>query len=164
MPPPRLLHHHPGRQRQRSQSYERENDRHRFSNEFVEDVTIKFLSDGRIDVTSKSAVIDAKGRTPGESGHFVLSLDKPTDINLRGEGKRIYVFENSSLVFLRTYNQGGMKRTISFKKTNTGFACDVDVAMMRENGTGPIRLRSATAPVMLRILSAKQTSSMCTVK
>ena len=59
---------------QRSQSYERENDRHRFSNEFVEDVTIKFLSDGRIDVTSKSVVIDAKGRTPGESGHFVLSL------------------------------------------------------------------------------------------
>jgi hypothetical protein len=76
----------------------------------------------------------------------------------------VFVFENESLVRLQTFNKGGRKITISFKRTPSGLACSVEAPFSKEEGAGnAVDTTSQTTRQRIEILSAKTISSSCRV-
>lgn len=107
-------------------------------------------------------VIAPNGRefnSPG--GHIKAELNKPTRWQ---HGEMVFVFENQSLVRLQTFNKGGRKITISFKRSPTGLTCSVEAPFSKEQGTGGgVDTTSQTTRDRIEILSAKTTASSCRV-
>lgn len=79
-----------------------------------------------------------------------------------GTGDVIWIFENDSLVQMRTVRSGGHLHKIVLSRAGTDWKCASDRALMREVGAGNIKDRGAVSPEM-EILDVRHTGSSCRV-
>jgi hypothetical protein len=75
----------------------------------------------------------------------------------------MWIFDPSILTFLRTYEDGAMKATFAVALTDVGFACTASVSRPRESGVPTIVLQSPKDGGWVEIVSAKQSTSLCTI-
>lgn len=79
------------------------------------------------------------------------------------DGDTVWIFENGSLVNLRTFRAGGFKITVNFSRSAGRLGCASDAVFVRENGVGVIRRDSITGPGNVQILSATRKTSTCRI-
>lgn len=132
------------------------------NNESRTTMTLAIGPGSRIAQEYKIQVVAPNGREVGGfTGHIRAELNKPTKWQ---HGEMVFVFENDSLIRLQTFNKGGRKITISFKKSPSGLTCSVDAPFSKEEGAGGgVDTTSQTTKQRIEILSAKTTSSSCRV-
>lgn len=103
----------------------------------------------------------SRSSTP-ETGN--AGIGRPGQTSSMGGGDGLWVFENSTLTFLRTYRgEGGYRRSISFRRNGAGFNCTVTTAFARENGRGAIRFTSPVDGSNLELRQVRTLSTRCKV-
>jgi hypothetical protein len=139
-------------------------DGRQFPNRYQTDWTIDFISEDTIRPTfiGTSYSPRATNKTPPEGGRLIV-LGQPNEINSRGGGHRLWIFNDGVLTFLRTYEGGSMKATIAVTRSGEGFSCTASVSWPREVGVQTIRLRSFVDNASIEIVSAKQSASSCKI-
>lgn len=60
-----------------------------------------------------------------------------------GAGEGVVLFEDGLLTFLRTFEQGALKRTIAFSRSPHGLSCTAEETFAREEGVGDLAMNSA---------------------
>jgi hypothetical protein len=132
------------------------------NNENRQTMTLAIGPGPRIAQEYKIQIVAQNGREVGGfTGHIKAELNKPTRWQ---HGEMVFVFENDSLIRLQTFNKGGRKITISFKKSPTGLTCSVTAPFSKEEGAGgAVDTTSQTTKQRIEILSAKTISSSCRV-
>jgi hypothetical protein len=112
-------------------------------------------------VTSFGRGGGSRSSTP-ETG--TARLGRPGQAKNFGGGDGVWVFEDSTLTFLRTYRgEGGYRRSIRFRRDAGGFSCTITTAFARENGRGSIRFTSPVDGASAEILDARTIASSCRV-
>lgn len=79
------------------------------------------------------------------------------------DGHAIWVFENNTLVRLRTMDQGGVKVIFRFSRNTDGLSCGFEINNASEVGVGKLTTGSSISGKMVEILSEKQLSTECQV-
>ncbi len=132
------------------------------NNENRQTMTLAIGPGGRIAQEYKIQIVAQNGRDVGGfTGHLKAELNKPTKWQ---HGELVFVFENASLVRLQTFNKGGRKITVSFKRSPSGLTCSVEAPFSKEEGAGGgVDTTSQTTKQRIEILSAKTISSSCRV-
>jgi hypothetical protein len=132
------------------------------NNENRQTMTLGIRPGGRIDQRYQIQIVAQNGRDVGGfTGNIKAELNKPTKWQ---HGEMVFVFENNSLIRLQTFNKGGRKITVSFKRTPGGLACSVEAPFSKEEGAGKaLDTTSQTTTQRIEILSAKTVSSSCRV-
>lgn len=133
------------------------------NNESRTTMTLAIGPGSRIAQDFKIQVIAPNGRQVGGfTGRTIKAeLNKPTKWQ---HGEMVFVFENESLIRLQTFNKGGRKITISFKRSPSGLTCGVVAPFSKEEGAGSaVDTTSQTTKQRIEILSAKTISSSCRV-
>ena len=132
------------------------------NNENRQTMTLPIGPGNRINQEFKIQIVAQNGREVGGfTGHISAELNKPTKWQ---HGEMVFVFENDSLVRLQTFNKGGRKITISFRKSPSGLTCSVEAPFSKEEGAGSaVDTTSQTTRQRIEILSAKTISSSCRV-
>jgi len=64
---------------------------------------------------------------------------------------------------MRTYEAGALKATFAVTRSETGFACTAGASWFKETGMPTIVLRSFLDNARIEIVSAKQSSSSCSI-
>lgn len=77
------------------------------------------------------------------------------------DGMMVFVFEGNQLRRLRTLGDGARMGTFEFFVKDGVLSCKVSVGMLRENGTGQIKVEGKQNHT---ILNSRMTASSCTVK
>jgi len=95
------------------------------------------------------------------TGSFIL--DQSRHISSRGGGQGMWHFEEHTLTFTRTFEQGALRHKFVFFRKDESLSCKASESFARENGTGPIALRSAIDGQPVTIVRAKQISSNCRI-
>jgi hypothetical protein len=95
------------------------------------------------------------------TGSFIL--DQSRHVGSRGGGQGIWHFEEQALTFTRTFEQGALRIKFTFFRSDEALSCQASESFARENGTGPITMRSAVDGQPVTIVRAKQISSTCRV-
>ena len=95
------------------------------------------------------------------TGSFIL--DQSRHVGSRGGGQGMWHFEEGTLTFTRTFEQGAFRIKFAFSRKDEGLSCQASESFARENGTGPIAMRSAIDGQPVTIVRAKQISSNCRV-
>jgi hypothetical protein len=132
------------------------------NNENRQTMTLTIGPGDRIGQEYRIQIVATNGREVGGfKGNIKAELNKPTKWQ---HGDMVFVFENSSLIRLQTFNKGGRKITVSFKRTPAGLTCSVDAPFSKEEGAGSaVDTTSQTNRQRIEILSAKTVSSSCRV-
>ncbi len=132
------------------------------NNENRQTMTLSIGPDGRIDQEYRLQIVAPNGREVGGfKGNIKAELNKPTRWQ---HGDLVFVFENDSLIRLQTFDKGGRKITLSFKRTPGGLTCSVNAPFSKEEGAGSgIDTTSQATKRRIEILSAKTVSSSCRV-
>jgi hypothetical protein len=132
------------------------------NNENRQTMTLAIGPGSRIAQEYRIQIVAQNGREVGGfTGHLKAELNKPTRWQ---HGEMVFVFENESLIRLQTFNKGGRKITISFKKSPSGLTCSVTAPFSREEGAGgAVDTTSQTTRQRIEILSARTISSSCRV-
>ena len=132
------------------------------NNENRQTITLALHADGRIDQQYRIQIVAPNGRDVGGfTGRIKAELNKPTKWQ---HGEMVFVFEDDSLIRPQTFNKGGRKITLSFKRTPGGLTCSVDAPFSKEEGAGRgVDTTSQTTKQRIEILSAKTVSSSCRV-
>ena len=130
---------------------------------FQNDVKLVIESDDRIRQTITPTSDTPRGRRVGRTRTGLFTLEKPHSLNGLGGGDGVYIFENAVLTFLRTFKEGGFKRTIAFNRSSGGLSCTASEAYAREEGVGDLTLNSAIDDTPVIVVSSKQISSTCRV-
>jgi hypothetical protein len=132
------------------------------NNESRQTMTLAIGPADRLAQEYKIRVVAQNGREVGSfTGHINAELNKPTRWQ---HGELIFVFENDSLIRLQTFQKGGRKITVSFKRAPSGLTCAVDAPFSKEEGAGRgIDTQSQTTRQRIEILSVKTISSSCRV-
>jgi hypothetical protein len=132
------------------------------NNESRQTMTLAIAPGGRIAQEYKIQIVAQNGREVGGfTGHLKAELNKPTKWQ---HGDMVFVFENNSLIRLQTFNKGGRKITVSFKRSPSGLTCSVEAPFSKEEGAGSaVDTTSQTTRQRIEILSAKTISSSCRV-
>lgn len=133
------------------------------NNENRQTMTLAIRPGGRIDQQYRIQIVARNGREVGGfTGSIKAQLNRPTRWQ---HGDMVFVFENSSLVRLQTFNKGGRKITVSFKRTPAGLVCSVEAPFSKEDGAGSaVDTTSQTTRQRIEILTAKTVSSSCQVE
>jgi hypothetical protein len=95
------------------------------------------------------------------TGSFVL--DQSRQLGSRGGGQGMWHFEEETLTFTRTFEQGALRIKFAFSRNNENLTCQATESFARENGTGRIEMQSAINGQPVTIIRAKQISSNCRV-
>jgi hypothetical protein len=95
------------------------------------------------------------------TGSFIL--DQSRHVGSRGGGQGIWHFEEQTLTFTRTFEQGALRIKFAFFRKDEALSCQASESFARENGTGPIAMRSAIDGQPVMIVRAKQISSNCRI-
>ncbi len=133
------------------------------NNENRQTMTLAIRPGGRIDQQYKIQIVAQNGREVGGTTGNInnAELNKPTRWK---HGDMVFVFENGSLIRLQTFNKGGRKITLAFKRTPAGLACSVEAPFSKEEGAGSaVATTSQATRQRIEILSAKTVSSSCRV-
>jgi hypothetical protein len=77
-------------------------------------------------------------------------------------GEIIWLFDDDKLVRLQTFESGGRRITLTFKRTPAGLTCSVDAPFARED-SGAVQTTGAVGGMKIQLLSMKQTSTNCRV-
>jgi hypothetical protein len=145
-----------------AQTIRRLDDQRVLNNENRQTMTLRIGPGNKIDQEYKIQIVAQNGREVGDfTGKISAELNKPTHWQ---HGEMIFVFENNSLIRLQTFNKGGRKITIAFKRSKFGIDCSVDAPFSKEEGAGgSIDTISQTTRQRIEILAAKTISSACRV-
>ena len=144
------------------QTIRRLEDQRVLNNENRQTMTLKIGPGNRIDQEYRVQIVAQNGREVGNfTGNIAAELNKPTKWQ---HGEMVFLFENGSLVRLQTFDKGGRKITVTFKRGKFGLDCSVDAPFSKEEGAGGgIDTTSQTTRQRIEILSAKVESSACRV-
>jgi hypothetical protein len=145
-----------------AQTIRRLEDQRVINNENRQTMTLRIGPGDRIDQEYKVQIVAPNGReVGGYTGNISAELNKPTKWR---HGEMVFVFEQGSLVRLQTFDKGGRKITVAFKRGKSGIDCSVDAPFSKEEGAGSaVSTPSATDRRQIEILAAKVTSSACRV-
>lgn len=133
------------------------------NNESRTTMTLAIGPGNRIAQDFKIQIIAPSGREVGGfTGQTInAELNKPTKWQ---HGEMVFVFENESLIRLQTFDKGGRKITIAFKRSPSGLTCSVEAPFSKEEGSARgIDTTSQTNRQRIEILSAKTIASSCRV-
>jgi hypothetical protein len=95
------------------------------------------------------------------TGSFIL--DQSRHVGSRGGGQGVWHFEEQTLTFTRTFEQGAFRIKFAFSRNDEALSCQASETFARENGTGRIAMQSAIDGQPITIIRAKQISSNCRV-
>ena len=130
-------------------------------NESHNNLELRILPGNRIEQTYTAKTVTLTGR---EVRHFTssrsLELNKPTHSR---SGEMIFLFDQSTLIRLQTFNSGGRKIAIAFTRRGSGFACSVDAPFSREEGTEGATDTTSFDGQRIQIVSAMVKKSSCSV-
>jgi hypothetical protein len=145
-----------------AQTIRRLEDQRVINNENRQTMTLRIGPGNRIDQEYKVQIVAPNGReVGGYTGNITAELNKPTKWR---HGEMVFVFEQGSLVRLQTFDKGGRKITVAFKRGKFGIDCSVDAPFSKEEGAGSaVSTPSAVDRRQIEILAAKVTSSACRV-
>ena len=144
-----------------AQKIRRLDDGRIINNQNQQTVTLKIGPGERLDQTHAVRIIAPNGREVGsDSRSMTLQLNKPSKWR---HGEIIWVYEKAALVRLQTFESGGRRITVSFKRNGPGFACSVEAPFAKEEGSGDTKTQAAVGGTKITILDARQTSSSCRV-
>ncbi len=145
-----------------AQTIRRLDDQRVLNNENRQTMTLRIGPGSRIDQEYKVQIVAPNGREVGTfNGHISAELNKPTKWR---HGEMVFLFDQGSLVRLQTFDTGGRKITVTFKRGKFGIDCSVDAPFSKEEGAGSaVNTTSMVAPAKIEILSARTTSSACRV-
>lgn len=119
---------------------------------------------GRIQYESTITAFFPRGSRSSAPNTGTARIGRPGETRSHGGGDGLWVFENGTLTFLRTFrDEGGYKRSIQFRRSGTGFGCTIRTAFAREGGRGAIRFTSPVDGASVEILEARPLSSSCRV-
>ena len=132
------------------------------NNESRQTMTLAIGPGGRIAQEYRIQIVAQNGREVGGfKGNIKAELNKPTKWQ---HGDMVFVFETNSLIRLQTFNKGGRKITVSFKRAPAGLTCSMDAPFSKEEGAGSaVDTTSQTTRQRIEILTAKTVSSSCRV-
>jgi hypothetical protein len=130
-----------------------------FSPQATHVMKLKISDEGRI--VGETVRTTTTPRGPRSRTHKMNArIGKPGDSPAGGQG--LWLIDGDKLVLLRTFDTGGFKAEIEFKRTGAAMTCIYRAPFVREEGKAGIRRESVIGgPVT--ILSATQTSSDCKV-
>jgi hypothetical protein len=131
-------------------------------NKFRTDWKIRFNSVDSISVSAERISSGPRKTNRIQEKESVKTLARPKETASRGGGHALWIFEDDTLTFLRTYQGGGMKATFTVARSATGFDCTAKVSWLREEGT-PIVMKSFVDEARLEIVSSKQVASSCRI-
>lgn len=144
------------------QTIRRLEDQRVLNNENRQTMTLKIGPGNRIDQEYRIQIVAQNGREVGNfKGNIAAELNKPTRWQ---HGEMVFLFENDSLVRLQTFDKGGRKITVTFKRGKFGLDCSVDAPFSKEAGAGGgVDTTSQTTRQRIEIISAKVKSTACRV-
>ena len=125
-------------------------------------ITLNIGSDNQIEQMHAVDITAPDGRPVGNNsfkGKF--TLNKPRKGTF---GEIIWLFDEGKLVRLQTFESGGRRVTLTFKRTPTGLACAIDAPFAREEGAGNLQTTAAVGGGKVELLSMKQASTNCQVE
>lgn len=145
-----------------AQTIRRLDDQRVLNNENRQTMTLRIGPGNKIDQEFKVQIVAANGREVGAfTGNISAELNKPTKWR---HGEMVFLFEQGSLVRLQTFDTGGRKITVTFKRGKFGIDCSVDAPFSKEEGAGSaVNTTSMVGPQKIEILNAKTVSSACRV-
>src|SRR5262245_46040030 len=91
------------------------------------------------------------------------TLDESREVGTQGGGDAAWTFADGALAFIRTYPAGARRLSFAFARGPDGLTCTATFAFAREDGSGPVRLKSRFSRRDAEILDARQASSTCRV-
>ncbi len=124
---------------------------------------LTFGADGQIDYSQRNIILKiAKGESDTRTHRAKTVLGQPHTYR---EGKAVMVLENGTLTLLRTQADGGQLVKFALVRASTGFACKINQAMARENGTGSLRTTSTTFGMKwVKFENSREVSNSCKVR
>jgi hypothetical protein len=117
----------------------------------------------QIHYTANAKNYTPSGIRPEKTRAGWSALERAVPINRDGGGHAVWIFRDSTLMTLRTFKEGGFKRTITFARGSNGLRCTASETYARERGTGPVTMTAETDGVLVTIVSSKPISSTCRV-
>jgi hypothetical protein len=144
-----------------SQTIRRIEENRVLTNENRQTVTLKIGPGNRIDQEHRVQIVAPNGREVGvDVATLTAELNRPRKW---GHGELVWLFDQGQLVRLQTFDKGGRKITIAFKRGPSGLTCTVEAPFSKEEGAGAITTTAAVGKVKIEILSAKVHSNACRV-
>lgn len=131
------------------------------TNENRQTVTVKIGPGNRIEQEHRVQIVAPNGREVGvDVATMTAELNRPRKWR---RGELVWLFDQGQLVRLQTFDSGGRKITIAFKRGPSGLTCTVEAPFSKEEGAGVISTTAAVGKVKIEILSAKVHSNACRV-
>ena len=144
-----------------AQTIRRLDDGRILNNQNRQTVTLKIRPGDLIDQVHNVTIVAPNGREVGSNAtSATFELNKPRKGRF---GEIIWLYDQGNLVRLQTFETGGRRITISFKRSGSGFACSVAAPFAKEEGAGDLKTEAAVGRTKIEILNAKQTSTSCKV-
>ena len=130
---------------------------------FEQDIEIVIGPGDTIQVTSTATSHGPAGTRRGQRQVSSHTLERPRGTRYQGSGHGVWVFDDGTLTFLRTFKDGAIRRTIAIARAKAGLTCTANDGFAREDGVGSVVLDSAVGTGEVAVLSAKQISSSCRI-
>src|SRR5262245_61756226 len=90
-------------------------------------------------------------------------LGTPPDVRAQGSGTGLWEFNDGTLMFMRTYQQGAYRISFAFARGPSGLTCTVADVLGREGAGGDIVMQSLIDDSIVTILSSKLVTTSCRV-
>jgi hypothetical protein len=134
-----------------------------FSNQFQSDFKLEIGPAGRIRSTFSPTAYTSKGTRTGKVMSGWFTLEQPREVKTSGSGHGVWIFDDGTLTYLRTFHGGGLKMVVTFARNTGEFTCRASESFLREEGVRGIVLESAIDGVPAIVLSAKPISGNCRI-
>lgn len=133
-----------------------------FSNSNQQSIKLRVGPGEELDQVFTVTIIASNGRVVGSNSFPAkLTLNKPKQGK---SGHMLWTFDGGKLTWLQTFESGGRRITISFKRSADGLSCSVEAPFAREQGAGSMQTNAAVGNFKMEWLNVKQASSNCRVE
>jgi len=125
--------------------------------------TITIVSGNALTTTVITTAYNPQGirTSPPRTGSFTLG--QPREVPSSGGGHVLWIFEDGTLIHLRTFKAGAYKGSISFSRGAEGLRCSFRAAFAHEAGIPDWNWISPVTGTDVRMKSIKAISSDCQV-
>src|SRR5262245_59243454 len=132
-----------------------------YSNRFHHEITIRIGAVDEIAQAWKVKFFTLDGKPINHNDGFGgFILNKPR----KGRsGDLVWLFEDEKLTRLETYESGGRRTTLTFKRKADGLDCRIESPFVLEEGAKTQRVESPTGAGPIEIISIKPISSNCSI-
>lgn len=133
------------------------------NNTNTQTIRLTISPDGEIDQVHSVSITAPNGRHVGDNSfNAKFALNKPRK-GLFGE--MIWLFDEGKLVRLQTFESGGRRVTLTFKRAAGGLGCAVEAPFAREGDNETVKSKAAVGgDFKIQWISVKQSSSNCRVE